>query len=133
MSTATVGNETTVDNTSPSPILGQFFPRYSGCPRSCTYRWDGTQWVLDGGDTCGGSCHCPRPPGNLKKLLLLEGIHTGDTITVACCGGGCNVLEPPIEAYIKLLIKFKLLLRIALGLGLFGAALAGFIIYALVQ
>jgi hypothetical protein len=98
------------------------------------FTWNGTQYVLVGGDTCGGDCHCPNPPGNLRKLLILEGkLKTYDSITLSCCAGGCNVLEPAIGAYIKLLIAFKLLLRIAAGLGLLGVVLAGIIVYLLAR
>jgi hypothetical protein len=134
MSTSTLDNATTVSDATSSPILGQLFPTYSGCTRSCQFTWNGTQYVLVGGDTCGGDCHCPKPLGNLKKLLVLEGkLKNYDTINLSCCAGGCNVLEPAIWGYIKLLIAYKLLLRIAAGLGLLGVVLAGIIVYLLAR
>jgi hypothetical protein len=118
---------------SSSPLLTKLFPVALGCGGSCKFKFFNGQYIPDG-QNCGGDCHCPNPPGSLRKLLKLEGyLAQLDELTLPCCAFNCNHLQPAIDMYIVLLIKYKLMSKCAIGLGILAVTLLGALAYFLMR
>jgi hypothetical protein len=116
-----------------------FEPETGGCSGSCAYKWDSAtqRYVLVPGNTCSGAgCHqCAQyKSSSVRELVILErSFPDPDTISYLCGGTTEDSLNALLRLYVDLLKRFKLLVKITIGLGLLSAALLLAVIYLLVR
>jgi hypothetical protein len=118
---------------------GIFEPKLVGCTGACNYTWDADtrEYVLDPGDACTGTgcVPCPRTlPAIVRELVILEGSFPDPDVVGHVCGASPQAsLESLLELYVKLFIRYRFLMKLAIGLGLLSAALLLAVIYLLVR
>jgi hypothetical protein len=128
-----------VKKTKKDSLHAIFGPSLGGCSGACSYTWDSTtqQYVLNQGDACSGTgCHpCAQTmSSDVRKLVMLErSFPNPDAISYQCGGTPADSLNALLRLYVDLLKRYKLLVRISIGLGLVSAALLVAVIYLLLR
>ena len=117
-----------------------FEPSASGCSGACNYMWDSTtkEYVLCEADSsCSGTnCHpCKQTnPSILRELVILENSFPNPDLISYICGVTTEQsLEALLRLYVDLLKRYKLLVKLTVGLGLVSAALLIAVVYLLVR
>jgi hypothetical protein len=117
-----------------------FEPSVGGCSGSCNYMWDSTtkEYVLCKADSsCSGTgcIQCIQSkPSVVRELVILEGSFPNPDVIVHACGASAeDSLNALLRLYVDLLKRYRLLVRITLGLGLLSAGLLFAVIYLLVR
>jgi hypothetical protein len=116
-----------------------FEPSSGGCSGACNYTWNSLtqQYVLEPGDACSGTgCQpCAKTKSSsVRELVILEGSFPNPDVISYLCGGTTeDSLNALLRLYIDLLKRYKLLVKITVGLGLLSAALLFAAIYLLAR
>ncbi len=114
-------------------ILKKFF-RYDDACGVCLYCWNEAEARYDLCDgPCEGDCQCQSPSASLYRLMTVSGYDGNGNLEIPCAPGGTNPIELPILAYIELLLKYRLVLRLAIGFGALSAALLGAVAYLMLR
>jgi hypothetical protein len=116
-------------------FLSKFYPT-DDCTGTCMLCYDqNTGWYVPcaGQDGACGACTCPSIGPNFASLLKIKGFDLSRSMTVPCSSSMAPVPEAPIQAYIELLLRFKLALRLAIGFGISSALLIAAVIYLLIR
>jgi hypothetical protein len=128
-----------VKNTKKDAFHAIFNASSPGCTGMCVYSWDPTikKYVLEPGDACSGSgCQpCENYKSSiLRELVILErSFPNPDAISHVCGVTTDESLESALCHYVALLKRYRLLVKIAIGLGLLSAVLLISLVYLLTR
>jgi hypothetical protein len=128
-----------VKNTNKSAFHAIFNASSGGCTGMCVYTWDPTlkQYVLEQGEVCSGTgCQpCEKYKSSiLRELVILErSFPNPDAISHVCGATTEESLEAALCLYVHLLKRYRLLVKIAIGLGLLSVVLLIFVVYLLTR
>jgi hypothetical protein len=116
-----------------------FEPTIGGCTGACNYTWDSVnkRYVLDEGDACGGTgCQaCAKYKSSVvRELVMLEKSFPDPDVIVHACGAPVEEsFNAALRLYVDLLKWYRLVVKLAFGLGFLSAALLAAVVYLLVR